>query len=53
MVQCFAQGPIAQRLEQAAHNGLVAGSIPAGSIFHVRKRIAQLTLSGMSWAIRH
>jgi hypothetical protein len=24
------QGPVAQRLEPAAHNGLVAGSSPAG-----------------------
>ncbi len=52
MVQCFAQGPIAQWLEQAAHNGLVAGSNPAGSIFHAKKRIARLVRNGISWAIR-
>lgn len=39
MVQCVAQGPIAQWLEQAAHNGLVAGSNPAGSIFHAKNSL--------------
>src|SRR5579863_1103614 len=33
MLQYVSQGPIAQRLEQPAHNWLVAGSIPAGPIY--------------------
>src|SRR5579859_5286351 len=38
MVQCISQGPIAQRLEQGAHNSLVAGSIPAGPICRNKPR---------------
>src|SRR6266699_5310679 len=34
MVQYVSRGPIAQWLEQAAHNCLVAGSIPAGPIYN-------------------
>lgn len=33
---CESRRPVAQRLELAAHNGLVAGSSPAGSTNYVR-----------------
>lgn len=33
MLQYVPRGPIAQWLEQLAHNELVAGSIPAGPIY--------------------
>jgi hypothetical protein len=41
------QGPIAQRLEQGAHNSLAAGSIPAGPTHNLysSSRIFQLSLS--------
>src|SRR5947209_16440103 len=34
MIQYVPRGPIAQWLEQLAHNELVAGSIPAGPIYN-------------------
>jgi hypothetical protein len=43
------QGPIAQRLEQGAHNSLVAGSIPAGPIYNQEARYSIDKLYPASW----
>ena len=42
----FAAGPVAQWLEPAAHNGLVAGSSPAGPTSNQDLRFLFLTRSG-------